>query len=240
MERSWVTKEKTLPININKTLGNEYQIIIDKEGCATYAYSYTPVYNNLTGMLIRHEEVYTICKNLSIRDSRGTIVYKPSCYYVYRPCDSSVASLLEVKDNFGSYHDLDECRLMTSDIIEGRDEVGCTLFFSNGDIYWIGSLLDIKEARLLYDNEYNHIVNPTIVQVVAGYIGGLFYLIDSIEMQNYKGFLTTDDLPVDDFIKTTQPLLGPFGLLKVKDWELPINPNNLWQFEDFLVKNKPV
>jgi len=187
-------------------------------------------------MLIRHEECYTICEKLTVKDLNNKIIYKPSCYYVYRPCDSSVSSINEVRDNFGEYQD--EKRLMTSDIIKGYDEVGCTLFFKNGDIYWVGSLLDIEEARLLYDNQYNHIINSTIVQVLAGYISGLFYLIESIEKHHYRGLLSAEDLPIKKILQWSRPLLGPFGIIKVEDWNLG-NKNktktDLWQFNDFMV-----
>ena len=187
-------------------------------------------------MLIRHEESYTICKKLTLKDSNNNIIYKPSSYYVYKPCDSAIASISEVKDNLGAYQYYN--RLMTSDIVEGRDELGCTLFFADGEIYWVGSLLDINEARLLYDNQYNDIINPTILQVVAGYVGGILYLIELIENKKYHGFLTPEDLPIDKFIKWTKPLLGPFGIIKVKDWIIQNkDPTNPWQFNDFLYKN---
>jgi homospermidine synthase len=126
-------------------------------------------------------------------------------------------------------------RLMTDDIVEGRDELGVTLFFEDGDIYWIGSLLDIKEARLIYDNQYDNIINATVLQVVAGYIGGIFHLIESIEQKNYQGLLLPENLPVSKFIKRTRPMLGPFGLLEVTDWDVECaDQNNKYQYQDFL------
>lgn len=233
LEISWGTHEKTIPSNINKKLSNKYQLVLNSEGYKSYAYSYTPIGKNLAGMLIRHEECYTICKNLTLKNNKNEIIYKPSCYYVYKPCDSSVASIHEVKDNIGKYQD--SKRLITSDIIEGRDELGCTLFFENGDIYWIGSLLDIEESRSIYDNKYNHIINATILQVVAGYIGAILYLIDCIENKKYSGLLTPEELPIKKFVQLTKPLLGLFILIKVNDWTINSKPNCKWQYEDFLV-----
>jgi homospermidine synthase len=232
LEISWGTHEKNTPDNINKKLSNEYQLVLDGEGYNSYAYSYTPLGKNLVGMLIRHEECYTICRKLTIKNDKNEIIYKPSCYYVYKPNDSSVASTYEIRDNIGKYQE--NKRLMTSDIIEGKDELGCTLFFANGDIYWIGSLLDIKEARLIYDNEYDDIINATVLQVVAGYIGAILYLIESIENKKYKGLLTPEELPIKKFVKVTKPMLGPFGLIKVEDWTVETKPDKQWQFEDFV------
>ncbi len=234
LEISWGTHEKTIPKNVNLELSNEYQYIIDKVGCESFGYSYTPISKNLSGMLIRHEECYTICRKLTLRDSSNKIIYKPSSYYVYKTSDSAFASTQEIKDLIGEYQE--DKRLMTSDIIDGRDELGCTLFFASGDIYWVGSLLDINEARLIYDNQFNDIVNVTILQVVAGYIGSIFYLIESIEKKVYRGFMTPEDMPVDKFIQWTKPLLGPFGVIKVRDWTIESqDKQNLWQFSDFLV-----
>jgi homospermidine synthase len=232
LEISWGTHEKKLPLNINKELSNEYQLILDGEGFNSYAYSYTPINKNLVGMLIRHEECFTIAKKLTLKNEKNEIVYKPSCYYVYKPCDSSLASTREVLDNYRKYQE--KKRLLTDDIIKGYDELGCTLFFENGDIYWFGSLLDIDEARLIYDNEYNNIINATILQVVCGYLGGIIYLIKQIEKKEYFGLLKPEDLPIKEFVKLTKPFLGPFGLYKVDDWTVETNPQNKWQFNDFI------
>jgi homospermidine synthase len=235
LEISWGTHEKRIPEKANLDLSNEYQYVINGVGCETWAYSYTPVSKNLSGMLIRHEECYTICKRLTLKDDSNKIIYKPSSYYVYRTSDSALASTQEVKDLIGEYQE--NTRLMTSDITEGRDELGCTLFFASGEIYWVGSLLDINEARLIYDNQFNDIINATILQVVAGYIGSIFYLIESIEKKVYRGFMTPEDMPVDKFIQWTKPLLGPFGVIKVRDWTVESqDKQNPWQFSDFLVE----
>lgn len=234
LEIGWGTHEKTLPIKMSKEMSNECQIIIDGVGSNTYAYSYTARSKNILGMIIRHEECYTICNRLTLKDANNNILYKPSCFYVYKPCDSAVASIIEVNENYDIFQQ--NKRLMTSDIIEGRDELGCTLYFANGDVYWIGSLLDIKEARLIYNNQYDNIINATILQVIAGYLGGIIYLIKSIENKTYKGMIVPEDLPIKQFLKWTYPLLGPFGLMKVDDWELDCkDKKNLWQFGDFLL-----
>ena len=233
LEISWGTHESKLPDNVISELSNEYQIIVNNVGCETFARTYTPIGKNLIGMLIRHEETYTICKALTLKDSNNKITYKPSVYYVYKPNDSSVASTMEARAN--DNQNQPTSRLMTDDIIEGRDEVGVTLYFEDGDIYWIGSILDIKEARLLYDNQYDNIINATLLQVVAGYIGGIFHLIESINKKKYQGLLFPEDLPISQFIKNTRPMLGPFGLMEVTDWDIECaNQNNMWQYQDFL------
>jgi homospermidine synthase len=231
LEISWGTHEKNLPLKINKKLSNEYQLIIDQEGATSLAYSYTPIQQNYVGMLVRHEECFTIAKKLTLRNDSKEIVYKPSCYYVYKPCDSSFVSTYEVIDNYRKYQK--NKRLMTDDIIKGNDELGCTLFFEDGEIWWFGSLLDIEETRFLFDNEINEIINATILQVITGYLGGILYLIDQIEKKEFRGLLLPEDLPIKEFVKLSKPFLGPFGLYKVDNWTVETNPLNKWQFNNF-------
>lgn len=232
-EINWGTHEKYIP-EYNKELSNQHQYILDGNGCENFALTYTGLNKNVMGMLIRHEECYSMSKRLTIRDSNGKIIYKPSSYYVYRPCDSCFLSIQEVRENNGTYQPVK--RLMTKDIVEGRDELGVTLFFSNSDIFWFGSLLDIEEVRELFNHEFDELVNATGLQVVAGYLGGVYYLIDNIKAKKYHGLRFPDDLPIKEFVKVTRPLLGPLGLIKVKDWKIePSDKTNLWQFKDFLV-----
>ena len=232
LEIGWGTHEKKIPTNINKDLSNEYQIVLNDEGFKSFGYSFTPISENIVGMLIRHEECFTITKKLTKRDDQQKIVYKPSCYYIYKPCDASFVSTYEVLDNYRNYQE--NKRLMTDDIIKGYDEVGCTLFFENGEIWWFGSLLDIEEARSIFDNEINNLINSTILQVISGYLGGILYLIDKIEKKEYKGLLLPEDLPIRQFIKWTKPFLGPLGLYKVDNWTVDTKKDALWQFSDFI------
>jgi homospermidine synthase len=237
VEIGWGTHEKKLPEKVNMKLSNEYQMVLDRVGAFTWGLTYTAKNKNVVGMLIPHEECYSICKSLTLRDANNTIIYKPSCFYVYRPCDSSLASLIEISEKVNISNYLDEVqskrRLMTDDIIEGRDELGCTLFFENGEVWWIGSLMDVSEARNIFNNNYNNFINATLMQVLAGYIGSIIFLIRSIKSKQYNGLLNPQDLPIEEFMKYTRPLLGPFGLIKVKDWSP--GKNKQWQYDDFII-----
>ena len=231
LEIGWGTHEKNIPTNINKELSNEYQIVLNDEGFKSFGYSFTPISENIVGMLIRHEECLTITKKLTKKDEQQKIIYKPSCYFIYKPCDTSFISTYEVLDNYRNYQE--NKRLMTDDIIKGYDEIGCTLFFENGEIWWFGSLLDIEEARSIFDNQIDNIINATILQVISGYLGGILYLIEQIEKKEYKGLLLPEDLPIRQFIKRTKPFLGPLGLYKVNNWTVETKRDAMWQFKDY-------
>jgi homospermidine synthase len=243
-EGSWGTHEKTLPANIIST--DNHHFIIDRLSIHSYAQSYVPLYGSFIGNIIPHEESYTIGKYLTIK-SGDTVSYKPSVYYIYHPTNDAKMSIEELKDKNYSYQKY--YRLLTKEITDGRDELGVTFFLENGDVYWIGSLLNITEAREIYDNNFNDNINATITQVVAGYISGIIYMIKLIDKINqgtdvHKGIIYAEDLPHKDMLKWSLPFLGDFAFEKVEDFHLQkINltftgkneTTKDWQFNNFLV-----
>ncbi len=60
------------------------------------AQSWVPYYGRYTGQIVRHDEAYTIGKELAIRDENNKITYQPSVYYVYHPSDDAQLSLYEL------------------------------------------------------------------------------------------------------------------------------------------------
>ena len=56
----------------------------------------------------------------------------------------------------------DDQRIMTDEIISGRDELGCLLLGHDYGAWWCGSLLDIEETRELVGGQ-----NPTTLQVAC-------------------------------------------------------------------------
>jgi homospermidine synthase len=224
VEVSWGSHEKTLPKFMIKQTDNK-QIIINKNGCCYFARTFVPSTPKMMGMMIRHEECYTIAKYLSTNN------YQPSCYYIYNPNDSSKASIYEVLEKDYKYQD--EQRLMTDDIIDGDDEVGATLFFEDGNVFWVGSILSIKESRELFDNKLDRFINATLLQVVAGYLGGLIHLIKLINENKYQGLILPENIPYKEYLEITKPFLGIFGIFKV-NWQSKYK-HNKWQFNEFLM-----
>jgi homospermidine synthase len=236
LELSWGTHEKENPANLNNKISSKYEYIVDQKGLESWAKTYTPISKEMKGMLIRHEECYTLAKSLTLKNNMDKVEYKPSCYYIYKPCKASMESLEEVVNNNMNFQD--NAEMLIDNIKNGMDELGCTLFFEDGEVYWVGSLLDIKEARKLFDNKYKDIINSTILQVLAGYMGSMFHIIDLMEKKDYRGFILPEHMPIKKFVKWTRPILGKFGLTKVKDW--PKNSNKSWQFSDFYDGNYSV
>lgn len=241
-EGTFGTHELDIPkYALNNPSENNNYIILNKRGMSTYLISYTPISKNFIGMMIRHNESYTIGKELSYYVN-NICVHVPSVYYVYHPCDSTMISFYELKEKNLEYQD--KRRLLTKDIIHGRDELGLTLFFENGDIYWLGSLLSIEEAREIYENKHDDIINATILQVCAGYLAGILHIIELIDKKEYFGLMIPEDLPYKKILKYSLPFLGEFIIRKVNDWDfdkynhiIKSNKDNKtkWQFNEFLI-----
>ncbi|AYV83858.1 MAG: homospermidine synthase, partial [Hyperionvirus sp.] len=238
-EGSWGTHEKLF--KMIKTVKDNY-FIIDRMSLYIFAQSYTPLSGRYLGNIVPHEETYTIGKTLTIKTD-GEITYKPSVYYVYHPCNDARLSIEEFKDR--SLKPQEQHRLLTDEIINGRDELGILFFLTNKEIYWTGSLLSIDEAREIYEYKFDEFINATIVQVMVGYLSGLIHIIDLISQTTNLGIITPDDLPHNKILKLSFPFLGEFIFKKITDFSLcdmslkvdddTCDKTQDWQLENFLV-----
>lgn len=224
----------------NQIYRNNGYAIFDVKGIDTYAQSYLPYYGRYIGQIIRHDEAYTIGKNLEVR-SNNELIYKPSVYYVYHPTNDSRMSIEELKERNYIYQD--KWRLLTDEIISGRDILGLTYYLGNGDIYWIGSLLDITESRELFENKMDEFVNATNTQVVAGFLSGIIQLIDMGNKGIYKGFIVPEDLDYKKAFSIQKLFLGEFSFHKLNEkfckYSRKFTKNTdskfNWSLPDFLV-----
>ena len=212
-------------------------LILDTIAKNVLAQSYTPLFGNFTGMLIRHEENVTIGEKLSSYAQIGIKkikTYSPSVYYVYKPCGETLLSLHELRDKNHNYQS--QTRLLTDDIIDGRDELGLSFFLENGDIFWIGSVLDIHEAREMYDKKFHYRTNATVLQVVAGFLTGIMNGIEYHDKKNY-GVFVPDDVDAETTFDLFKPFYGEFIFKKVDDWDFS-NTNRISKFSK-LETNEP-
>jgi homospermidine synthase len=237
-EMGWGTHEKTLPPNAVMHLGGPgNQICLAQMGCRTLVRSWVPC-GEIVGMVIRHGEAFSISEHLTVWED-GTPVYRPTVHYAYLPCDAAIASLWELE--MRGYNRLQEKkRIMTDEIIDGRDELGCLLMGHDYKSWWIGSLLDIHESRQLVPHN-----NATVLQVAAPAIGVLIWMINN----PLEGVCLPDDLPYKEILDFSKPYLGPYKSMPV-DWTPFITrrdlftrftggdpgPEDVWQFSSFLVR----
>ena len=205
-------------------------------GMNTLVRSWVPG-GDIFGMVIRHGEAFTISDYLTVlRD--GEPVYRPTVHYAYLPTDAAIASLLEFK--MSGYALQPKIRIMNDEIISGRDELGVLLLGHDLNGWWVGSQLDIHEARRLVPHQ-----SATTVQVAASLLGALSWMIRNPR----KGLCVPDDLPHREVLAVAAPYLGPTPSMHT-DWTPLKNWNDMyerygkprphdsdvWQFDTFLVE----
>jgi len=221
--------------------GPRNQILLKSKGINTTVRSWVPT-GDIIGYVIRHGEGYTISDTLTVSDPNGGgALYRPTVHYAYRPSDSTIASIEELRMNH--YKMNHKMRVLNDEIISGQDILGCLLMGHDYKSWWIGSLLDIKEARELVPHQ-----NATTLQVAISLASAVQWMIKNPN----KGVCVPDDLPHEEILEQCWPWLGPC-ISKPVDWS-PIagikserdfdyerrtvpSSDDQWQFSSFLVNS---
>jgi homospermidine synthase len=236
-ELGWGTHERELPPGAyTHAAGPRNQICLGHPGCQTWVRSWVPC-GEIVGMVIRHGEAFSISELLTATEHE-TVVYRPTVHYAYCPADAALASLHEL--HMRNYDLQADQRIMNDDIVDGRDELGCLLMGHPLTSWWIGSLLDIHEARRLVPHQ-----NATTLQVAASLLGAVQWVLANPR----QGVRLPDDLPHEQILEHARPYLGPF-VSRAVDWT-PLDtrhdpfagvgrreptPDERWQFSTFLVR----
>ncbi|MFE3188223.1 saccharopine dehydrogenase NADP-binding domain-containing protein [Nocardia sp. NPDC059240] len=225
-EIGWGTHECLLPLDaISHRVGPRNQILLTSTGRDTRIRSWVPS-GAIDGMAIAHGDTFSISEHLTV-DGPEAPRYRPTVCYAYRPCGPALASLAELGTGhaeFPSRH-----RIMTDDVVSGRDELGCLIMGHDFRSRWTGSLLDIDASRDLVAGQ-----NATTVQVAAGVLAAVQYAI----AQPRRGVLLADDVPHRFAMDHATPYLGPFVSQPVP-WTPPPSCSEStdagWQFNSFLI-----
>lgn len=245
VEGSWgthepniINKDDMIPISYN-----EGYIIWKKRAAYVSAQTWVPHYGKMIGNIIRHDEAYTMGRTLSIYNKNGELLYKPSIYYVYNPTIETNASVQELKER--NNHMQESYRYLTDEIIDGRDILGLTFYLDNGEVYWIGSMLSIHEARRFYEPEFHKFVNATNTTVSAGMLSGVIHIIEQNKIGIKSGLICPDDLPYQNILSNSIGYLGDFIFTQpVYDFKLYVSDNRFgnpiqysknWIFSNFLI-----
>ncbi len=235
-ELGWGTHERYAPKGaMFHQDGPKNQICLRSKGMNTWVRSWVPS-GETTGMVIRHGEAFSISEYLSVWEN-DTAIYRPTVHYAYCCSDAAINSLHELE--MRQYEMQPKMRIMNDEITSGRDELGCLLMGHDFKSWWIGSLLDIKEARRLVPHQ-----NATTLQVAISVIAASCWMINN----PCEGVCLPDHLPHKEILRMSKPYLGPF-VSKAVDWTPLENRKNKfldygsripkkedeWQFTTFLV-----
>ena len=175
---------------------NSGSIYLRRPGGATFARSWLPSLGGFQGLLMTHDEVFSIADHLSIRDGRF-FSYRPTVLFVYHPCDDAMLSALELEGR--GWQVQPTRRVLTTEIVTGMDELGVLLAGHARNAFWFGSQLSIDEAR-------RHVphANATTLQVAAG---ALAAVVSAIRHPR-RGVLESDDLDFEECLAVASPYLG--------------------------------
>jgi len=238
-ELGWGTHERYIPRDayFHKT-GPRNQICLGTIGMKTWVRSWVPS-GEITGMVIRHGEAFSISDRLTVWEN-GKVIYRPTVHYAYCPCDSAINSLHELE--MRQFKLQEKQRILSDEIIDGRDELGVLLMGHDFKSWWCGSLLDIHEARRLVPHQ-----QATTLQVAISVVAASIWAIKNPR----KGFLLPDDVDHEEILKICIPYIKPFVSMSV-DWTPLKNLNtkftkfdiprpsqkDVWQFTTFLVDHR--
>jgi homospermidine synthase len=195
-EISYGTAEKHRPRGSQFHRRDSGTIFLDRPGAATFARSWTPSAGGFQGLLMSHDEVFSIGDFYSLR--AGTrFTYRPTVMFVYHPCDDAMLSVLELEGR--GWHPQEKKRRLGTDIVTGMDELGVLLAGHTRNAYWYGSQLTIEEAR-----RHVPFANATTLQVAAGALAAVVWAMRNPR----RGIVEPDDLDFEDCLATATPYLG--------------------------------
>ncbi len=238
-ELGWGTHERYIPRGaFFHKVGPKNQICLSTLGMKTWVRSWVPC-GEITGMVIRHGEAFSISDRLTVWE-KGKAVYRPTVHYAYCPSDVAINSLHELE--MRQFRMQEKQRIMSDEIIDGRDELGVLLMGHDFKSWWCGSLLDIHTARKLVPHQ-----QATTMQVAISVVAAAIWMIKNPK----RGFLLPDDLDHEFILKVSRPYISPF-VSQAVDWTPLKNLNtkftkfdmprpkeeDIWQFTTFLVDHR--
>ena len=238
-ELGWGTHERYIPRGTYfHKIGPRNQVCLNSIGMKTWVRSWVPC-GEITGMVIRHGEAFSISDRLTVWEN-GRAVYRPTVHYAYCPCNVAINSLHELEMRQFSLQE--KQRIMSDEIIDGRDELGVLLMGHDFNSWWCGSLLDIHEARRLVPHQ-----QATTLQVAISVVAASMWMIENPK----RGFLLPDDVDHEFILDIAKPFIKPFVSMSA-DWTPLVNLNtrftkfdiarpkdeDVWQFTTFLVDPK--
>ncbi len=123
-ELSLGTAESDKPAGSHWHRRNCGSVYLHRPGGATFARSWLPSSGGYQGLLMTHDEVFSIADYLSLRQG-SRFEYRPTVMFVYHPCDDAMLSALELEGR--GWQPQPARRIISSEIVTGMDELGVLL-----------------------------------------------------------------------------------------------------------------
>jgi homospermidine synthase len=188
-------------------------------------------FTNIIGRCIHHGEGISLNRFLSDNE------YAPTMHYVYKLSpltstflDTHTVSELQSIGNGEPHKDWHVMNVL-EDKINGYDNVGALFILDKNPfnnlpenyMFWTGSILSTDYTKNILNDE---VFGPTIIQVMAGVLGGLSYIIENKD----KGLIFGEDVCEKYIINKIRKYLGVFysgPVPKSDELKLPVNIGNL-------------
>lgn len=196
-----------------------YEVVFLKEmGVHTTIPSICPVitpqgivYKTYQGKMIHHGELFDLARHFGKDTPFMSYVYQNNPYmdqslhhfFSTRP-DATPTDIIMYANQEHHFRVLDQrdCN------ITGQDSIGATLFCGKEKIdriFWCGSIVTHTDANL------QPYFTPTILQVAAGVLSGLSYIME----QPRLGWLQSSDIDTTYMLEKCKPLLGSFFFTEI-------------------------
>lgn len=196
-ELSWGTHETHVPQGARRhDHSARAGMMLDGPGATTTVSSWTPSVGAQDAYLITHHEALSIGALLSEFHADGTVAYRPTVYYAYRPAPKTCESVTRWMGN-GAARPVQKT-VMRDALVDGADELGALLISEQG-AYWFGSVLSLAQARRIAPHN-----NATSLQVVGGIVGALEWMM----RHPSEGVVEAEDMDSDGVMRAARPFLG--------------------------------
>jgi len=195
---------------------DDYKVLFLNEiGLYTSLNSICPLLNNdkieftnYRGRLIHHGEIFEMARYFGKNAPFMSYVYQNSQYI-----DESIKKFSDNIDDLWLYVNQENTTTVFDNIkdkLVGSDSVGCTIFCGDKKverIFWCGSILSHTDKCVKPE------FTPTIVQVCAGVLAGLSYILE--DKNKNMGWVESTDLDTMYMLEKSIPLLGKFMFLEI-------------------------
>jgi homospermidine synthase len=196
-ELSWGTHEVNWPPGARRHDDTARAgLILDSPGARTKVVSWTPSVGEQDAYLITHHETLSIGDLLTESQADGTVTYRPTVYYAYRPTPKTCESMCR-----WTHHDFAPPAVKTilrDALVSGADELGVLLIHERG-AYWFGSVLSLAEARAIAPHN-----SATTMQVVGGIVGAIQWMTRNPN----EGVVEAEDMDSECVMQAAMPFLG--------------------------------
>ncbi|MDR1694706.1 MAG: saccharopine dehydrogenase NADP-binding domain-containing protein [Lactobacillaceae bacterium] len=161
---------------------------VNERGTRCFSKGWAPCGEYL-GMIVGHEEDFSISDCLSVYNPDGSLRYRPTVYFCYRASDLGMESLRKAALN--GYEEPKNMQLVKKGIVEGTEYVGVLIMGNKFKSRWVGNCLTLDWINKHFPGQ-----TPTILQVSVPAVSAVSYMVEN----RNKGINYPDDLPYEEIV----------------------------------------